>query len=433
MLAIYLKTAAFFRSEKDTTRVVLLLVVTQCIAILCGLTVFPHGYQYIHGDISHKLISWDGLHYLQIGEQGYSWNEAFCIKNDCNIAFFPMQGLFDKAILFVFSPVFGANAARFFIILTSWLLGLVSIFFFARLARFVMGHSAKSAIFLFAFYPGSVFILMGYPVGLIMILSILAVHFSLQNLWWRAALCIGIGTATSPVMVFVGFPIGIYYLFYELKNDKFYYSPIKIAAWAILALSGLLLFMAYQYYKFGTFTAFIVAQQAWGGASDSALKIQRLLTPSWYLGYYRTVLTWINFASHHPVNGLWMDGFKIQGQVLHLTDFIELLAQSIFSLVFLLIAVLGTILSWFFCGDKRARYILCSVGACVVLGYLWFQAAAGMNIQSTIRLVFPALSIFIGWGGFSNKFKTIEYWLFPLFVIFTFLSLAWEVSGYNVI
>lgn len=424
---------AFFRSDKETSRVVLLLVVTQCLAILCGLTIFPHGYQYIQGSISHKLISWDGARYLEIGEQGYSWNAAFCIKHYCNIAFFPVQGLLDKAILFVFLPVFGANTAQLFIVFLSWLLGLASIFLFARLARFVMGHGAKNAIFLFAFYPGSVFILMGYPVGLIMILSILAVHYALQNLWWRAALCIGIGTATSAVMVFVGFAIGIYYLFYQLKKDKLYFSLIKISAWAVLALSGLLLFMLYQYYKFGTFTAFIVAQQAWGDVPDFAVKMQRLLTPAWYLGYYHTVLTWVAMASHHPVDSRGVGGFELQGQILHISDFIELEIQSLFNLLFLAITISGTILSWFFCIDKRAKYLLCSLGACVVFGYLWFQGAAGTNMQSTIRLIFPALSMFIGWGGLSNKFKTLEYWLFPLFVVFTFSCVVYEVSGYILI
>lgn len=426
---IYSKSAAFFRSEKETTRIVLLLVVTQCLAILCGSTIFPHGYQYLPGSILHKLITWDGQHYLQIGQQGYSWNEAYCTKNYCNIAFFPLQALLDKAALFIFSSTFGMKGALAVIVLVCWLFGLASIFLFARLARSVMGHGAKNAIFLFAFYPGSTFTLMGYPEGLMMILSILAVHFSVQNLWWRAALCIGIGTATSPAMVFVGLPIGIYYFFYELKSDKLYYSPIKIAAWAVLALSGLFLFMGYQYYKFGTFTAFIIAQQAWGVAPDFAVRIQRLFTPAWYLAYYHTVMVWIDVASHYPINGLWMNGFALQGQVLHMSDFFEFVIQSLSNLLFLLIAALGTILSWFFCSNKRAKYIVCSVGACVVFGYLWFQVA---NMQATIRLLFPALSIFIGWGGLSNKFKTLEYWLFPLFVVFTFFSLACVMSGYNI-
>lgn len=427
------ETFCSFWSDKETTRIVLLLVATQIVAILCGVTIFPHGFQYVHNNILHKLMVWDGARYLLIGEHGYTWNQAFCEKHYCEIAFFPLQGMLDRAIFSIFFSTLGINAVFAFIILLSWIFGLLSIFYFARLARTIMEQGAKNAIFLFAFYPGSVFFLMGYPTGLISILGIMAVLSALQGHWWRTALWIGIGTATAPTIVFVGFPIGVFYLIQNFKKNQPISFLLSIPVWAILALSGLLLFVVYQYFTFGTTLAFIEAQEAWGTTPGFLEKINRLITPGWYLGYYREVIAWINIAYHKPVTGYGVGAFALQGQVLHLSDFFELECQSIVNLLFLFLGWAGVILCWFFCFGKKNKYLLCAIGFCVIAGYMWFVGAAGMSMQSTIRLIFPALAIFIGLGGITAKFKILEFWLFPLFVGLTFMHTAYVVSGYVVI
>lgn len=419
----------YFYSDKQTILIVAFVISIQILAILVGTSLFLPGYSHNDGNIFNRLLAWDGKWYLAIGSHAYVWNQAYCTQHYCQIAFFPLQGVIDKFFL----ALLGHNGAVIGIIISSWIFGILSIFYFAKLARSVMGGGAKNAIFLYAFYPGSVFFLMGYPVGIFSIFIILALHYAIKDRWWLSAFFLGLASSAAPTSVFVGFPIGLYYLnkkAFDLKAQPFL---INAVGWAGLALSGLILFMFYQYLAFGDATAFITAQAAWGGVISVREKLSHLLNLNWYLYNYRVSTNNFTIAYHKIIAQHNGTSIFVSGENVHMRDFVEMILQSTLNIVFFVLGIMGIVLAWFFVEGRKSRQLICAAGLSVFLGYMWFLLASLMSMQSTIRLLYPAMAIFMGLGGFSYKFKIFEYILYPFFVVCTFFEIAFVVSGYIVI
>lgn len=414
-------------SDKQTTRIILFLAAVQVLGIMTGL-LFPHGRNYVTESVFSKLLAWDGRGYFSIGQNGYTWNQAYCTLHFCTLAFFPLQGVIDK----VFLLIFGVGGAVVATVLTSWAFGVASIFCFARLARMVMGQGAGSAIFLYALYPGSLFYVMGYPTGLMLLAVILALHNALLEKWWRSAVWIGVGGAAGASVIFVGFAIGVYYLFDQFRRKVSLQTGARVLGWAALALSGLLLFVLYQYVFFGDATAFMTAQIPWTGSVTDIMKIRRLVSFYWYVVYYLQSVNLYKAAYQTLLLQHGNEVLVMQNQALHISDFIEMLIESVLNLGFFVLAWVGLALCGFFTVGKKAKILICTSGLCALLGYEWFVFASDWAMQSTIRLIFPVIAMFIGLGGLCHKFKPLEYALFPLFTVVSFLQVAFVVSGFIV-
>ena len=415
-------------SDKQTIKIILFLAAVQILGLLTGILFLPHGHAYTAGNILNKLLAWDGRHYLIIAQNGYIWDPTYCTTHFCNLAFFPLQGLIDRLFLFIFTP----NVAIAAILLSSWALGVASIFYFARLARSVMGQGAGNAIFLYAMYPGSAFYLMGYPTGIILLTIILALHNALTQQWWRSALWIGLGSAAGSASIFIGLPIGIYYLFDQFKRYLILRAGFNSLGWASLALSGLLLFMAYQYISFSDATAFMAAQIPWTGSVTFATKISLLTTFHTYVASYLGYLYWYKFAFHTLLLQHGNEIIFLQNAKWHLCDFIQMVIQAGLNLFFFALAWTGVMSGVFFISGKKARILLCASSLCILFSYEWFILATNWSMESTIRLLFPAIAIFLGLGGLCYKFKFLEYGLFPFFTIVTFWQMASVTSGFIV-
>lgn len=415
-------------ADKKTLKTVLFLGLVQMLGALAGCLLFPYGQAYIHGPIFDKLLAWDARYYLAIGQHGYTWNKAYCTVHFCSLAFFPLQGLIDRVFLFLFSPL-GARVAIF---LSSWAFGAASIFCFARLARCVMRQGADKAVFLYALCPGTVFFAMGYPTGLMLLLIILALHNALEQKWWRSACLIGIGSAAGSAVVFAGAGIGIYYLVEQVRQRITLRACLNILGWAGLSLSGLLLFIAYQYLALGDATGFVTAQLPWSGVASFSTKIARLGTVYWHVAYLLETLDWYHTAFHSLLRQNGNEIVMLQHVGLHIDDFIEMVVQAFFNLSFYVLAWIGLALCVFFVVGRKAKILLCGSGLCVLLGYEWFILATEWNMEATIRLLSPSVALFIGLGGACHKVKLVEYTLFSLFTAVSILQMALVVSGFSV-
>lgn len=423
------KNLLYSCSDKQTISIVAFVILIQILGVIVGTSLFQPGYSHNDGNIFSKLLTWDGKWYLVIGNHAYVWNQAYCAQHYCQIAFFPLQGVIDKFLL----TLLGHNGVVAGIIILSWIFGILSIFCFARFARSVMGSAAKNAIFLYAFYPGSVFCLMGYPVGIFSIFIILALHYAIKDRWWWSAFFLGLASSAAPTAVFVGFPIGLYYLHKKAVDLKAQPFLMNAVGWTGLALSGLILFMLYQYLAFGDATAFITAQTPWGGVISVREKLAHLVNLSWYVHDYNRTTSNFTIAYHQLIAQHNGTSILVNGAKVHMLDFVEMILQSTLNIVFFVLGILGIVLTWFFVEGKKSRQIICASGLSVFLGYMWFLLASAVAMQSTIRLLYPAMAIFIGLGGFSYKFKVFEYALYPFFVVCTFFQIAFVVAGYVVI
>lgn len=197
-------------------------------------------YNYINSNFSiHSvfLFPWanfDGIHYLNIAQFGYT-NQA---------RFFPLFPL----ILKVTSSSVGAS------VLSVSIIFFAALFFLKKLLAldFTDKVSQRSLIYLLLF-PTSFFFVSIYSESLFLLLAILAFYFARKRKWLLSIICAMLLMTTR----FVGVAILPALLYEFITNEKI---SIKKLTLFLLAPLGLVLFSLFNYYKWHNFFYFIQAQ-----------------------------------------------------------------------------------------------------------------------------------------------------------------------------
>lgn len=371
-----------------------------------------------HGTVAAHLLSWDANYYFGIAKVGYVWDPALAAHHYQDVAFFPLQALIDR-----FAILFGGSSAKALILVFTLAAGLASIIAFERLANMLLRHrEATLATICFGFWPASSFYLMGYPTGLISLFVILAFHDYLAGRFWRSGVWIGLGTAAAPTVVFVGAGVGIHSLARWLHAGAHARGIVRLAGWALLALSGVLGFMLYQWIALGDPLAFVHAQIAWGTAPAPLARIRALFDVPRYLQQPRAGLAEIHQAAtmfQATVSG--KAGFLLAMGVQRIVNF----ATFALALVALLVAT----------ASLRGRAdVVSGAGWAVFLGYVWFILSTAQNMLATPRLLFPALAIFAGLGIILGRLPVSVRMLFvALLGILSVGEMAAAAAGYWVV
>jgi hypothetical protein len=243
---------------------------------------------------SDPLFRWDALKYLFVAQHGYQWGSLLTTARS-ETAFFPAYPLIDSALGHLFNSWAPALLA-----LPSFLFGIAAIFAFDRLARRLLSRrGATVATFGYALYPAACFTLNGYPTSLINLALILMFTAVIDRRSGRAAGWAGVAAAAGPLAVVAAGPLAVVaagplavVAAGPLAVVAAVAVPLQILAAAVggpsrgllnrvqsgvyslrvalpvsgLALSGLVGFGVYQTVRFGTPTAFLSAQHAWGHA-----------------------------------------------------------------------------------------------------------------------------------------------------------------------
>lgn len=204
------------------------------------------GYTEPFTPLSNPLLypwaNFDGVHYLTIAAQGYTTNARFL----------PLYPMFIKGIALVFGDIKIYSFLSFAIaLILSNLFFLLGLYVLYRLLRLDY-NSDKSKLSLLAllFFPTSFFFGAVYSESLFFLLSVLVFYFSRNNKWWLAGICGAFASATRVVGVVFFLVLLVEYVEQRQKDIR------KIVA-SLIALTGTLIYAAYNYVKWGDPVYFI--------------------------------------------------------------------------------------------------------------------------------------------------------------------------------
>ena len=217
-------------------------------------TISLHG-GFAWGVLADAWMQWDSEHYQTIAVEGYS----FYPVNDrrwSNIAFFPLYPLLMRGIL----PLVGHDPAVAALLIAHLAMLAAALLLF-ELVRHDFGHAvAYRTLILLLLFPTSFFFVAGYSESLALALAVAALWAIRRERWWLAGLAGLLLTLARLPGVMITPVLALAYLqrrewrWRELRPDFLA---------ALLPLLGLVLFMLYQWWRFDTPFAFLIAQQRW--------------------------------------------------------------------------------------------------------------------------------------------------------------------------
>ncbi|MEI7426052.1 MAG: mannosyltransferase family protein [Candidatus Moraniibacteriota bacterium] len=200
-----------------------------------------------------RVDRWDAQHYLSIAEKGYQFQGEY--KNEgALIAFFPFYPIVIKVVHFVFRLSF-INAA----LLISFFSGIGSaILLFKLVSKWKGKEVALTAVSLFSFYPFSIFLSVPYTESLFVFLVLLTLYFFQKRMLVSSIATVSLLCLTKITGGILGF-IFVWQILWKTK------SLIKTFFFSFCAGIPLFAFLYFQYMKYGTPFAFLVAQEKnWG-------------------------------------------------------------------------------------------------------------------------------------------------------------------------
>lgn len=336
--------------------------------------------QMVHG----VLYGWDAAWYVDVAKNGYSFKME-TPQRQYNVNFFPLY------------PIVGALAQKALgLEMDVTLLIVANILFLAALiglyyyvaARF--DHDAAlTTVTLLCFFPGAFFFSIPYSESLMLLLTVAFLILAERNRWWGAAGCAALASATR--MIGVTFSFVYVYRFFREKAWRSREQALRLAGQALTAVSGFLLYSAYQWYAFGTpFAASYATQNAWKVPTDDWLTAMVTAKP---------LLTLAHELAKNPFSAI------------HLYSTNILLFLAVILVCWLMARTLGP------------------VATVIAFSQLFFiyMSFAGMNLFSTTRYCAVIVPFFVGLGLlFSRQLKLFAPALVAYFAISLYLiSFFW--------
>lgn len=198
----------------------------------------------------HGLLPFDSEHFYNIATHGY-------LAHPFSIAFFPLYPLLTRAV----SIFLSADIALLFISWLSTIATALMVFLWAReelrYRKLPVGATPYWTLALLAAYPFSFFFVMGYTEGLFIALTAASLYFYRTNRPVLSGIFAALSGITRVQGILIVIFFGLEYLSHKKWRDMRRLTPLLIAP------LGLIGFMTYQYFQYGTPFMFIEIQKAW--------------------------------------------------------------------------------------------------------------------------------------------------------------------------
>jgi len=235
----------------------------------------------------HRLLRWDSGWYGSIIRDGYRYSDDPTVTASIN--FFPLYPLLSagaRALLGISEMgalLVVANASS-----------LVAIILLTKLFRDELGEeSALLSLTFFCFFPSSLFLSAGYSESVCLVFVLLALILLTKQRFVLAAVMAGVSLAARSTCIVLA-PV----ILLEMWRQNTLTLPRllpKLALCGVLAISGLLAYMAYLQVKFGHPIAFAASQDAFthekfvdrivGAISFDRTRLQPWSQSMWSLGF----------------------------------------------------------------------------------------------------------------------------------------------------
>jgi hypothetical protein len=348
--------------------------------ILLSQTTFARGIYWYRDGILPTLMVWDAERwYVDIARHGY----YFIAGDLSNVGFFPLYPLLIRLAAYFchdyrIAAVLVSNGSLF-----------AALVLFHRLIRedYPEGRIANTAATFLAFSPVSFFFSAGYTESTFLLLSLGAVLAAARGNWLVGCLCAGALSATRNVGVIIGLPLFIEYLRQNWKSELGLRSLLRPGILCFgLVPSGLLLFLAFNYFRFDDPFAYVKATAVWGRRFASPLR---------------------TFAT--PLVGPW--GADAVHEQFHRTVSITALSVGI-------AAFIGTL---YF--KLRVSYVV----YCALLLIIYL---CGNSLEAMPRYLSVVFPLFISAALFAADRRTFYYALLALSCASLALMTALEATGF---
>ncbi len=329
-----------------------------------------------------RFFPFDALWYQHIAADGYAWKPSLPgVQQD--VAFFPLW----PAVLWLLGRLRleGAHAAWLTVSVSAGC-ALGSVMAFHRLAdRVLPPAAARTATLLLAVSPAANFLWQSYPTGLMNLLTVLVLLALVDGEVLRAAVFSGVVTASGPLGLGSALAVcacaalqawrGLRPGMPGREAGAMLREAGRLAALGVISVSGLLVFLAIQYVKFGDAFAFMKAQDAWA-----------------------TQLSWLARVPQFVLQSLVVPDLIQAGRALKHLDraptlmWLQLSVQKSLYLVLQAAAILMVAAS----ARLRCRPVLLQ-GAFTMALFIWFHSTSRPG-NSTPRLLYCDMAIFLGAG-----------------------------------
>lgn len=348
----------------DGWRCVLIAFVTSRLLVvgvilLSKMIVIPGQFSHPGGLLS-ILTHWDGGWYLRIAEEGYSFTPG----KPSSVGFFPLYPLLIWLVAAVVqNPAIAA-------VLISNISLLFAALFLNALIRLDYRNEAIScaAVMLLMFSPVSFFFSSAYSESTFLLLSIGAFLAARRGHWLAACLCGGALAATRNVGVLIAIPLFIEFV-RQVWRPGAGLKPLltpRLLLFGLIPL-GLILFLLFNYFKFGDPFAYVKATAVWG----------RYFVPPW-----RTLAG----AAKFPPFYFWLFGGTLLAAVLaYIGAFLLKLRASY-------VVWAGLLLAVYLCGNSLEaipRYLSVLFPLFIVL------AIVSVRFKWSYELIFAASTVLL--------------------------------------
>ena len=236
-------------------------------------------------------MQWDGKHYQDIALNGY----RFGGEGLPTVAFFPLYPLLIRVLL----PLTGHNSVVAALLVSNLAMFAAVLLLYDLVAVDIGPAIAYRTVLLLMIFPTSFFLVAALTESLALALAIASVWAMRRQRWWLAGAA-GFGLALARVP---GVLIAVVLLVSYLQARRWNWRAIRPDALAaLLPPLGLALFMLYQWSRFGTPFAFLIAQGSWNnGAAPPWVILGKMLmnvksSPEWEMAAFQ-ICIWAGFLA----------------------------------------------------------------------------------------------------------------------------------------
>lgn len=202
----------------------------------------------------NRLLRWDSGWYYSILRDGYVYNDD--VSKSSSVVFYPLYPLASYAVKSLGFDEFQA------LVLAANLASLVAVLLMTKLVKDLLDDETATlfSVALFCFFPWSLYLSAGYSESLCLVFILLSFILLTRERFVPAAVMAGISLAARPTGI-VMMPVVLWQMWRRNTLPWPRLLP-RMALCGVLAVSGLLVFMAYLGIKFGHPLAFAAKEAA---------------------------------------------------------------------------------------------------------------------------------------------------------------------------
>lgn len=226
----------------------------------------------------HRLLRWDSYWYAAIVRDGYRYSDNASVQS--STVFYPLYPLTSYAV----KSLLGIDE-YWALLLVANVAALVAVLLMTKFVKDELGDEISLlSLAFFCFFPSSLFLSAGYAESLCLVFIVFSLILLTREKFVLAAAIAGLALGTRPTGI-VMIPVILWEMWRQRSLPWPRLLP-RIVLCAVLAASGLLIYMVYLEMTFGHPLAFATGQQAWhGGTLLDRLVSAATLTPFRHLSW----------------------------------------------------------------------------------------------------------------------------------------------------